>query len=386
MQKNKISSFFSNPRTVYLIGLVLGLAATCIELSRGRAENLMIFRDSTSMFWNGVSAYTSDFVEQHRRFFLYSPVFNVLFTPFAFLPRWMSGIIWNIGNYTLLFLAVRNLPGHLRDHSTQTALYLVLIIVESLFCFQYNMVVCYLFLWAFILLENNRPFWAVLLIMISATTKIYGIVELGLLFCYPKTWRNFCYAAICGAGLLMLPVIMTGFDGLIPWYGQWFDALTSHSDSTGPYMSIVFAIPVLLNCVRPLQIAVMLLLMVMFFCLKKRWGDLNFRIQALGVLMGYIILFSDASEPHTYVIALAGYMMCWYTWKKHTLFDKIILWSVFVLTSVVTTDVLCPSRIHQFLNYKLYLGVFAFTIAWITMVWRTIKSDVECIDNQNITK
>ncbi len=195
---SKFKQFFSNPRNVYLIGLVLGMAATCIELARCRAENLVDFRDATHLFWQGISAYTQEYVDLHDgRFFIYSPVFNILFTPFAFMPRWISGILWNLCNYTLLFLAIRNLPGHLKDKSTQIILYLTLIIVESLFCFQYNVVVCYIFLWAFILLERDRPFWAVLLIMLSATTKIYGIVERGLLFCYPKVWRNFGYAALC---------------------------------------------------------------------------------------------------------------------------------------------------------------------------------------------
>ncbi len=351
------------------------MAATCIELARGRAENLVDFRHATQLFWQHISAYTQEYVEiHHGRFFIYSPVFNVLFTPFAFLPRWISGILWNFMNYTLLFLAIRNLPGRLKDKSVQIALYLTLIIVESLFCFQYNVVVCYIFLWAFILLEKDKPFWAVLLIMISATTKIYGIVELGLLLCYPKFWRNVGYAALCGLGLLLLPVLQTGFDGLIPWYMDWFNALGSHHDTTGTYPSIVFAIPGVLPYMRIFQASVMVLLIAMFFALKNRWNELDFRVQVLGVLMGYIILFSEASEPHTYVIALSGYMMCWYTWKRHTLFDTIMFWIVFVLFSIIPTDVLCPSSVHRLINNTLFFNVYSYTIVWITMIWRTIKN------------
>ena len=372
---SKFKQFFTNPRNVYILGLVLGMAATCIELARCRAENLVDFRDATQLFWQGISAYTDEYVEiHHGRFFIYSPVFNILFTPFMLLPRWISGILWSFCNYTLLFLAIRNLPGRLKDKSTQIALYLILIITESIFCFQYNMVVCYIFLWAFILLEKDRPFWAVLLIMLSATTKIYGIVEIGLLFCYPKVWRNLGYALLCGLGLLLLPAMQTGFDGLIPWYMDWFYALGSHHETTGTYPSIVFAIPGVLPYMRIFQASVMLILIAAFFGMKKRWNDLEFRIQALGILMGYIILFSEASEPHTYVIALAGYMMCWYTWSEHTLFDKIMFWVVFVLFSIIPTDVLCPARIHQLINNTLYFNVYSYTIVWITMIWKTVKN------------
>ena len=372
-RSNRIKAFFTNPRNVYLIGLVLGLLATTIELASHRATNFYVFRDATQHFWQGISPYTMEFTDQYHRFFLYSPVFNILFTPFAFLPPLIGGLLWNTLNYTLLFLAITNLPGRLKDHAAQIALYLTPIIVASLFCFQYNLVVCYIFVWAFILLEKNHPFWAVLLIMISATTKIYGGIELALLLCYPKVWRNIGYAAICGVVLLSLPILMTGIDGLVPWYMGWIDALTTHHDITGVYPSLIFAIPGILSHMRLFQAAVLLLLMVCFFALRKRWSDFNFRIQVLGILMGYIVLFSEASETHTYVIALTGYLMCWYVWKEHTLFDKIMFWVVFALLCVVPIDVLCPDAVHQLLNKTLCLNVYSFTIVWLAMIWKTLK-------------
>ena len=209
--------------------------------------------------------------------------------------------------------------------------------------------------------------------MISATTKIYGIVELGILLCYPKFWRNLGYALLCGLLLLMLPALQTGFDGLIPWYMDWFNALGSHHDTTGTYPSIVFAIPGMLPYMRIFQATVMLILIAVFFAMKTRWNDFRFRVQALGILMGYIILFSEASEPHTYVIAFSGYMICWHTWRTHTLFDRIMFWVVFVLFSILPTDVLCPARVHQYINNTLFLNVWSFTLVWITMIYRTIN-------------
>lgn len=372
MRTEKIKSFLTNPVNVYILGLVLGLLATAMELAHNRAANLMVYRDATQQFWLGVSAYTDEFTAQHGRFFLYTPVFNILFTPFAFLPTWLCGLLWNTLNYTLLFIAIKKLPCKLNNHSAQITLYLLPLILVSLFCFQYNLVVCYLFVWAFILLEKDRPFWAVLLIMISATTKIYGIIEIGLLFCYPKMWRNIGYAALCGIGLLALPVLMTGVDGLVPWYTEWFNALTTHHDNTGNYPSLIYAIPGILPHMRLFQAFFLLLLVVLFFFLRSHWNDFLLRVQVLGILMGYIVLFSEATETHTYVIALTGYLMCWYVWEKHTLFDKIMLWVVFVLVCIVPIDLLCPDAVHQLLNKTFYLNVFSFTVVWLTMIWKTI--------------
>ena len=63
----KLKQFFSNPTNVYLIGLVLGMAATCIELARCRAENLVDFRDATQLFWQGITAYTPEYVKKSCR-------------------------------------------------------------------------------------------------------------------------------------------------------------------------------------------------------------------------------------------------------------------------------------------------------------------------------
>ena len=49
-------------------------------------------------------------------------------------------------------------------------------------------------------------------------------------------------------------------------------------------------------------------------------------------MMGFVILFSDCPETHTYVISLPGYMMCYFcVWKNHTLWDKVLFWGLVVL-------------------------------------------------------
>jgi hypothetical protein len=90
----------------------------------------------------------------------------------------------------------------------------LLILEQSVFPFQFNIVIAYCFLFSFTLLERGHGFWAVLLIMISTTTKVYGIVELLLLFCYPKTFRRLLYAFFLGGLLLLLPVFLL-FAGII---------------------------------------------------------------------------------------------------------------------------------------------------------------------------
>lgn len=373
--KTKILDFFSNPKYVYWFGFVIAMVATSLEVMRGRAENFHVFAQSTLDFWNGVNPYSHDFIERLGRYFLYTPVFSVLFTPFAYLPVWLGAYAWNMMNYSLLFVAVMTLPQRIAVPKIKMFLYLLLLLEQSIFPFQYNIVVCYIFLFAFTLLEKDKPFWAVLLIMISATTKIYGAVEIAMLFCYKNTWRNMLYALVTGAVLLILPAIKTGFDGLIPYYGLWVDIL--HEHNTEQIFVSLMHIPLIRWWMIPnamlVQLATIGMLAVAFFCKWRCWGDFRFRASALGVIMGWTILFSEASEVHTYIIAFSGYLLWLYTQKSITRFDNILYWIMLVLFGVLPVDVLCPPSIHYIEHNVLWLDVICFTIAWIRMLISTMS-------------
>lgn len=356
-------------RAAYLLGLAIAIAATVIEMLRGRNANFFVFADSTIDFWNGVNPYTAEFVKAHGRYFLYTPVFSVLFWPIAALPKWLGPIVWNLGNYSLFALSVFTLPKAYDKHKAKIFLFLLLVLEQSVFSFQYNIVVAYVFLFSFSLLERGRGFWAVVLIMLSATTKVYGIVELLLLFCYPKTFRRLCQAAAIGAALLLLPAVKVGFGGLMQCYMDWWAILAEH-ETIATYASLLYTFPLnhLLQHYRLVQIATVALVIAVFFFRHARWREFGFRATTLGVLMGWIIVFGDSSETHTYIIALAGYMLWFWMKEKRTAFDIVMLWLLVVFFGCVPTDVLVPTKVHNFLNGTLFIDVYLYAIVWCQML------------------
>lgn len=360
-----------NPKTVaFVVGLLAVIAATAIETIRLRYANYLVYTDSTIDFWNGINPYTQKFVNDHGRFFLYTPVFSVLYWPIAMLPKWLGPFVWNLSNYTLFSLAVFTLPKPYDTHKVKIFLYLLLILEQSVFPFQYNIVVAYIFLFSFSLLERGKVFWAVLLIMISATTKVYGIVELLILFCYPQVFRRLCYAAGLGVALLVLPALKTGFDGLLPCYMNWWNMLAQHQ-SFDTYASLLYAFPLkyVLDHYRIIQLVTIGIVVAVFFIRYQRWGDFRFRAVTLGVLMGWIIVFGDSSETHTYLIALSGYMLWYWLQDSHTVFDKVLFWAMFVMFGIVPVDLFVPAKVHNFLNYNLYIDIYLYAIAWCKMLW-----------------
>ena len=363
--------FFLDGRCLFWLGMTITLLATTIEVVRGRNTNYFDYQDSTRMFWEGLTPYTLEFAEAHALYFLYLPVFCVLYAPIFMLPWWLGPFVWNVSNYCLFVLAIWTLPEALKPYRNKILLFLMSILLQSIFCYQYNTVVCYIFLFAFTLLERGRPFWAVLLIMISATTKVYGLAELAILFCYPKVWRNFGYAILCGAALLMLPALNPHVHSLVALYQGTFDMINDHHSVTD-YIGILFARglkPLLLPNYRIVQIAVLAILGLLFFWRHQRWQDFRFRVQALAVIMGYIILFSDSPETHTYIIALSGYQMAFWLQPRRTWFDWALFWLLVVNFSILPTDVLCPTWLYYFIHDTFWLDVYTYFICWLRILW-----------------
>lgn len=374
----RIGAFFLNPRNLYILGFLLIFALTLAEVSRGRHRNFMIFAESTKLFWQHIAPYGANWPPAdfpiRLDYFLYGPLFNILFAPFAFLPAWLGPFAWNLFNFTMWFTAIFTLPGKFtREEKSKSFLYTFLILACTQLSFQYNVAVGYMFLFAYSLLERDKGFWAVLLIMISGFTKIYGIFQLGLLLCYPHFWRNMGYAVLIGIAFLLAPAVNMPFSELPDYYGEWVGALTSHKD-TRTWMNVFYLRPLgLLPYRMYVQAGVLLLLAAGLLANFRKWRLPYFRLSCLAILMGYVILFSNSSEGHTYVITLIGYQMWYWTMRRSgalNLADKILYWALFFIAVVMPVDVLCPPRVMQFF-YGWQINLWLLVAMWLRMCYTT---------------
>ena len=371
---NAFKWFFSNPTCVFFLGLAVVLLATTLEVARGRNTNYFDYQDSTRMFWEGLSPYNMEYAQAHAIYFLYSPVFSVLFAPIFYLPWWLGPYVWNIGNYSLFALAIKMLPQQLDKYKHWIFLFLLSVLLQTVFCYQHNIIVAYIYIFAFILLERNKPVWAVLLIMISATTKVYGAAELAILLCYPKVWRNLGLALVFGCLLVCLPLLNQNFDNPFVLYQQMFDMIASHH-SDSDFVGILFARgmkPLLLPNYRMVQIVVFSLLAVAFFFRYKLWREFSFKVQALGVLTGFMILFSDCPETHTYIITFPFYAMAFWLRNKRTWIDWTLFWLLVVNFCILPTDVLCPAWLHEYIHRTYWVDVYTYFFCWLRMLWWAI--------------
>lgn len=369
----KMGRFFLNRRNLFILGFVLTAVITLLEVSRGKQLNFFTFQLSTFDFWNGADPYG---VEKYD--FLYGPLFSILFVPFAYLGATVGPFVWNLFNFSMFFCAIFTLPRFTEVQKCKTYLYTALILATTQMSMQYNPVVAYLFIFAFTLLERGRPFWAILLILISGFTKIYGIFELALLLCYPKFWRNIRYTIALAVVFFFLPLVSLEPSALLPFYQRWAEALSLHVDQFQFYA--LFNLYPIHDWITPLmtyvQLGMLALLALLFVANARQFGRFDFRIGALGILMGWVILFSLSAEKHTYVIALAGYLMWYWAQEQRGWFDKALYWANLLLLVIVPVDLLCPSPVMRLLCDTLQLNIYCFTLTWCRMIYVTFLKPI----------
>ena len=371
----RVESFCMNQRNLFVVGMLLVLALSVSEVARGRHRNFMIFAESTRMFWSGTAPYGDNWTQAvpHLDYFLYGPLFNILFAPFAFMPAWLGPVVWNLFNFTLWFAAVFTLPAMSRAEKCRSFMYTFLILACTQLSFQYNVAVGYMFLFAYTLLERGRGFWAVLLIMISGFTKIYGFFALGLLLLYPppQIGRNMLYVAVIAVAFALAPAVNMPLADLPAYYGEWFSALMSHKD-TRTWMTVFYMRPLGLLQYRTFVQAGVLLLLAAGLLANLRFRDRRFlRLSALAVMMGYVILFSNSSESHTYVITLIGYMVWYHAMMRAGMLralDRFMFWAVLAVVVVMPVDVLCPPAVMR-VFYDAQINMWLLLVLWLRICY-----------------
>lgn len=386
ISRESITSLFGEmtktKKRVFLTGFFFSFLIVLHEVSGLVHNNFQIFSYGSLDFWAGINPYADwhhlSLQGKPLDLFLYGPLFSILFTPFALLPGWLGAITWNFFTYSLFFFSIFTLPEQFSFYKKKFIFFFsVLTLFCTLLSLQFNPVIAALFLFSFTLLEKNKGFWAVLLILLSTFTKVYGIFQLAMLFFYPNFRKNILYVALIGTTFLLIPLINIQLNELPAYYHSWIITVMEHSDASRFY-SIYRPVILLFRPIEPFMGFISLGIFLTLFSISLTKLELfrksfSYRAQFLGIIMAWVILFGLSSERHTYVIALVGYAI-WYLNSVTGKFDKVILWINFVLLGIMPVDIICPMFISSFVLGKLHMGVIFFAFTWFTMVYKTFAS------------
>lgn len=362
MKKKK----FIDPRWLFAAGLIISVLGTYSVVSYSGNPDFEILRTTTASFWHGSVPYG----EKGDGLFLYGPLFSIIFTPFAFLPAGIAPYLWNVFNFCLFFLAVFSLPDYFRtEQKCRFFLFLLPLAAVSQLSFRFDMTTVYLALFAFSLMERGFLKCGIVLVLISAFSGVYGIFQLMTLLFYPRFWKNLGFAVVTAAVFAASPLLGFSFSDFTVFYQAWFDSIWA-CEMTQPFFTIFnikpffHDLPTWCALARAISFAVLLFLILIR---KKRFQFSSFRAGVTGFLMGWAVLFGMVSDTNTYLIALAGFMLWYYSKDSATVTDRVLLWCNFIVLSVIPIDILFADIIRDFLFYTVTLNVWVFVITWLWM-------------------
>lgn len=298
----------------------------------------------------------------------YSPTFSLFFGIFAIFPDAVGLNLWNLLNAIVLLLAVYYLP---KFDNLQKGLMLIICLIELMTSMQNeqsNALIAGLIILSFGLLEKQNYVLATFCVIFSIYIKIFGIVGFALFLFYPQKWKLVLYSIGWLLVLLVLPLLLVGYDQLKFLYTSWGQLLSSdHSASYGysvmGWMHSWFGFEINKLMVVISGATIFLIPFLRIDMYKKYL----FRFLALASVLLWMVIFNHKAESPTFIIAMAGVSLWFITSEKSTL-NIILFVSAFVFTSLSPTDIFPRFLRDQFVT-PLMLKVFPCIMIWMKIIY-----------------
>ncbi len=289
---------------------------------------------------------------------------------FAWLPDLPGLILFNLLNMVVLLLALRKLP--LSKERLNVFLFFILIeTMISLTSSQTNILITGLLILAWHFLEKDKPWWATLFIVLTFYIKIFGIVALALCLLYPSRWKS-AVATICWLAVLgLMPLLVISPDQLLFLYKSWGNLLgQDHNASVGVslygWWHTWFGFT--------MNKEVFVLIGALLFCLPllrfRMWGQPLFRLYILASVLLWIVIFNHKGESPTYIIAMAG-VAIWYFTQQRKGINLALLLLALVCTSFSSTDLIFPYRLA-----RTYVEPYAVKAVFCSLIWFKLIFDL----------
>lgn len=310
-------------------------------------NNYLIFKQSFFQLIGNHDLYELS-PEKHYDYYKYSPTFALLMAPLAILPDFFGLFAWNLLNALVLVFALWNLPFQNNKFKWLALAFITIELITSLQNSQSNALMAGLIIYAFIFLEKKKPAIAALFIMLTVFIKIFGLVALSLFVLYNKKPKAALYVIIWAVVLGLLPLLVISPAQLILLYASWFKLLAADQS-----ISLGLSVMGWLSSWFHLEISknVIVLMGALVFCLPfiryRQFDQLQFRLFFLASLLIWMIIFNHKAESPTFIIAVSGVAIWFFTQKYKPINLALLLFSL-LFTILSPTD-LFPMSIRD--NY-----------------------------------
>ncbi len=370
--------FFHDYRTLFGLWMLLPIVMWLAKMNR--ANNYNIYRGSFWNAWRGWNLYLPN-PEEYGDMHHYGPLFSLLFSPFAIVPKWLGVLLWGIALTLFLYWAIRK---------SQFTKYQQLFILwfcahemlTALFMQQFNIAVAATILLAYYLIEKEKDFWAAFFIMLGTFVKLYSIVGLAFFLFSKHKGKLIGGLAFWAVVMFVAPMpFFHGWDYIVEQYFNWYVSLSEKNlQNAGSLMQNISLIG-MTHRITGWQFSDLwiiipgLVLLVLPYVRFSQYKHVAFRQTILASVMMFIILFSTGSESSGYITPFIG-ICIWYTaapWQR-TGWDIALLVLVFVLSSMSPSD-LFPAYLRKTYVQPYALKALPVTIVWLKLCYEMLTRD-----------
>ncbi len=332
-------------------------------------NNYLIFKNSFFNLIDHNNLYVL-YREVQTDLFKYSPTFALGFGVFGMLPDAFGLFFWNLVN-TLVFYGIwqLKLPG--LKNKFLIWLYLIVEFVTNVQSSQSNGLMAGLMILAYVFLERKNVALATLMVVMSIYLKLFGIVAFALFLFYPDKVKAITYSAIWMILLFVVPLVAIPGEELMAQYQNWWamlqaDKPVAHSLSVMGWLKYWFN-------VLPsggMLTGVGVLMFLAPFTQIKKYSNPVFRQLILASLLIWVVLFNHKAESPTFIIAIAG-VAIWYFSQPKSSVNLALLISTVLFTQLAPTD-LYPSSLRETYFIPYVIKVFPVILVWIKVLYDSL--------------
>jgi len=362
--KAKLTRLIRDQRLILLLYVAAAFIVTIQRGVFGFPNDFAIFRAS---FWNLLA--NKDLyvlrLDQAHDYFKYSPSFALLFAPFAVLPFVAGLFSWNVVNALAIFFALRLL---LPREQWAVAQALVSVpTLRSMQSSQSNALVAALIIVAFVAYERGWLRRGAIAIALGAVTKIFPLAALSFALPRPDRVRAILITVLSTAIVLALPLVVISPGALAAQYKSWSALERGEATLAGSSAMELFRNAGITWPAWPVQLIACAILLAVLILRMRDWNDRKLRLQFLGFVMVFCVVFNHRAERQSAVIALSG-MVIWYlaSPSPRAVWRTALFAIVYFLVAVSGSE-LVPDAIKHILASPTRFSI-PLTILWLVML------------------
>lgn len=374
-------------------------------------NNYLIFKYAHFNLVNGANLYKLHH-GQAKDYYKYSPAFALLFGILAHFIDFIGLNLWNLINVLVLFFSILLLPGIRGKDKAWILLFIMVELVTTTQNSQSNALIAGLLVMAFALMERKSFFLATLLIVLSIYIKIFGALALIFILFYPGKKKIMAYTLFWSILFFFIPLLVIPWNQLSFLYQQWFDLLRlDQSASVGisvlGILQMLFPSAGIKNSLVVIVGFLVFLFPLIFriplipsdnwiwkkLFIKNRLNESTsspsplllkekgmgvevnvghkdsysrFKNLSLASILIWIIIFNHKAESATFIIAMTG-IAIWYFTGTKGYFNLTLLIIAFIVTSLFSTDIL-PVEFRDQYIVPYNLKVIPCTLVWFNVL------------------